>query len=171
MKTSILIAVSGATLLSACATNLPPFSDNDDAAPVTVKISEPNHTWQITGVVFKLEPDANGCLVPKRLRSERDGGVNRRVFKARPGDLVAIALASQYDVRTQLPCSASYAFRVEPGIKWYLMGATGTCWTGGTAYPGSDRDNGKNVNAVSFPYPVSATTSPSGAEQCVKAPL
>jgi hypothetical protein len=172
VKVRFCMAIGSALTLTACVKTMPPLAQNDEAAPVKVIISQPNHTYAVTGVVFKLEPDANGCLRQKRLKSQSMGGSYKRVFNAQPGDLVAVAVASEYDISTKRACSAAYAFKIDPGFKRYEMGSTGTCATLGFSMPEETGFKGlKNVNTVAFSYPLSPTMEERKADApCIKAP-
>lgn len=168
---STLIAVVACASLNGCVVTVPPVVDNDDAAPTQVIISKPNHTWSVHGAVVKLEPDANGCLVRKRIPSQSMGGSYKHIFKARPGDVVAIAMASEYSVSTKQPCSIAYLFKIEPGFKRYEMGWTGACVASGWAYPmDSGTKNGIVVKATEFAYPMEPILQVDESNECVQAP-
>lgn len=174
MKLNVLscMAIGSTLTLTACVTTMPPLAQNDEAATIKVIISQPNHTYSVGAVVFKLEPDANGCLKRKRLKSEALGGSYKRVLNAQPGDLIAVAVASDYSVSTKNACSAAYAFKIEPGFKRYEMGSTGTCSTFGFAMPEEKGFSGsQNVKTVVFSYPLTPTMGEEKADApCIKAP-
>ena len=172
LNVRFFMAVGAALTLAACVKTMPPLAQTDEAAPVKVIISQPNHTYAVTGVVFKLEPDENGCLRQKTLKSQLMGGSYKRVFNAHPGDLVAVAVASEYDISTKRACSAAYAFKIDPGFKRYEMGSTGTCATLGFSMLDEAGFKGTtNVKTVAFSYPLTPTLEERKADApCIKAP-
>lgn len=166
-----LATVCSGVFCIGCAANLPPYVENDVSGPVEIIVSRPNHTWQISGAVFKLELDENGCLVRRRMQSRALGGSYKHVFYARPGDVIAIAMASDYDVSTKHACRAAYFFKVDSGIKRYEMGSTGSCWDKGFAYAettGSAR--GIKVETTSFNYPMSSSIADPAPATCIRPP-
>lgn len=164
-------AIVTSALLSGCIVTVPPVVENDDTAPTQVIISKPNHTWEIQGAVVKLEPDANGCLVRKRIPSQSMGGSYKHIFKAHPGDVVAIAMASEFSLATKQPCSIAYLFKIEPGFKRYEMGSTGVCATYGRAYPNeTGYANSTAVNVTKFSYPMEPVLKVDESTECVTAP-
>lgn len=171
MKTPSLLCIATIVFVSGCATNLPPYAVNESTATVTVKIAQPSHTWKVPGVVFKLEPDENGCLTRRRLQNEIGGGVSWNVFKAKPGDIVAVATASEYSLMTKQACSVAFAFKIEADINWYQMGSTGDCRASGFAYPTPGSSNSRLVKTTTFHYPVSPRMSEPEPSQCIKLPL
>ena len=166
-----LAAVSSGMLCIGCAANLPPYVDNDTPGPVEIIVSRPNHTWQVAGAVFKLELDENGCLVRRRMQSRSLGGSYKHVFYVHPGDVIAIAMASDYDVSTKRPCRAAYFFKVDSGIKRYEMGSTGSCWDKGFAYAeATGSGHSAKVETKSFSYPMSSSIADPAPASCVRPP-
>lgn len=158
--------------LAGCIKTMPPLVNNDDGAPTMIVISKPNHTWQVQGNVVKLEPDENGCLIRKRMPTQSLGGSYKHILRARPGDLVAVAMATEYSVSTKLPCNVAYAFKVEPGYKRYEMGSTGTCATFGFAMPAeSGSEKSKKVVTTQFSYPMTPSIEADTSGVCIKAPV
>ncbi|NQW94464.1 MAG: hypothetical protein HQ446_10620 [Polaromonas sp.] len=100
------------------------------------------------------------------------GGSYKRVFNAQPGDLIAVAVASEYYVSTKKACSAAFAFKIEPGFKRYEMGSTGTCETLGFSMLQEQGLTGsKNVKTIAFSYSLSPTLEARKADvPCMKGP-
>lgn len=166
-----MLVISTVACLAGCIKTMPPLVNNDDTAPTMIIISKPNHTWKVQGNVVKLEPDENGCLIRKRMPTESLGGSYKHILRARPGDIVAVAMATDYSVSTKLPCKVAYAFKVEPGYKRYEMGSTGTCATFGFAMPAeTGNENMIKVVTTQFSYPMMPSIEADTSGACIKAP-
>jgi hypothetical protein len=167
MKLFIIIASIG---LSACTQTLLPIVPNNTEDPVKVFVADPSASVGVQSTVVRLYPDEKGCLIPYRLSS---ASTSKYFLNAKPGDIIAIALASEYSVSTKRSCKASYSFKIEEGVKKYEIGSLGTCSVLGVSAKSLKGYEGiSSVKLNTFDYPISPNTriEKFAPKACIKAP-
>jgi hypothetical protein len=162
----------GATaLLSGCIQATLPVAPSDDPDLVRVVVYRPNGHYSERGAVVKLDVDIDGCLVKKKLTTQRFRGGYAYVFSAHPGERVAIAMASDYSFETKLACSVAYYFDILKDSKRYEIGATGACQSEGYAFTDTNTADGLSlVYPTVFLYPMTPSREPDAPGPCIRAP-